>query len=503
MKENQGMPSKYRLSKYYIWITTSSLIISSLYYIYKFKKYFDPNHLFEFSLLSLLVFFLSITLMLLLLFKVDLKNRTTYLIIFFIIGSSIMISYDFIVPSIEKDCRGTDCEGSLMVTERLRTMGSARFLEHYSKPTLYQIATSPERLERLSGYDKMLKLGYMDLLVDIENYPPDILLSEDTTESRLINYKISKHSPMFFYVIAVWQSLIGGGYFSYIVLSNMIALLYLLSLYALLGLFFTKEEYRSKVLILFLVMLLPIFLELSGFLSNDLIIGIFISWMVFFLIKNNKENINRNDLLIGLLYSAAVLFKFTTLTLFLGIAIYYIVYVGLYKAVPKLIVVLLCAAVMPLLLYGVFGYDMLLNIITGTIETSLDFTAREGSILRKVLWYGVHEAYVFGIPFVILLFTHLLKVKRYITRNEVLISYLGIAFICLVALVLWHAYWGRLVVGFLPFMIPLFVHIYKNCAEQKKMILSTYVLLFVNSLLIIVNNLIIVMIFNPYHAVNY
>ncbi len=502
MKQNQGLPSKYRLSKYYIWVTAGSLIILSVYYIYKFNKYYDPNHIFEFNLLSLSIFFLSIVLMLLLLFKVNFKNKIAYLFLFFIIVSSTLISYDFIIPIIGSDCRGTDCKGSIMVAKRVREMGFLSFLENYNKPTLYQIKNSPTRHEKFLKYDNILNLGYKDLLIEIENESPDIVLSENTERSWLINYKISKHSPMFFFMIAFWQMFFNDSYVLYIILSNCAALLFLVSLYAFLGLFFTKEEYKSKLLILFLVMLLPIFLLLSGSLTNDLIIGVFITWLVFFLIKNNKENINRYDVLAGVMCSAAVLFKFTTLTLFLAIFFYYAIKFRLNKAIPKLIVVMLCFAVFPLLLYGIFDYDMILNIITGTIETSLDFTAREGSFISKILWYGIHEAYVFGIPFILLLLAHIFKIRQYLTRNEVLLSYLNIAFVCLVSISLWHAYWGRLLVGFLPFMIPPLVYIYKNCSEQKKMILSTYVLLFANNILILINDLIIAMIFNPYYGVN-
>ncbi len=495
MEENQSISSKYRLSKYYIWVTAGSLIILSLYYIYKFNKYYDPNHVFEFNLLSLIIFFLSIILMLLLLFKVNLKNKIAYLFLFFIIGSSTIISYDFIIPVIGSDCRGTDCKGSIVVAKRFREMGLASFLENYNKPTLYQIKNSPTRHEKLLKYDNILKLGYKNLLIDIENESPDIVLSENTERSRLINFKISKHSPIFFFMIAFWQMFFNDSYVLYIIFSNCVALLFLVSLYAFLGLFFTKEEYKSKLLILFLVMLLPIFLKLSGYLTNDLIIGVFITWLVFFLIKNNKENINRYDFLVGLMYSAAVLFKFTTLPLFLAIVIYYIVNFRPYKAISKLIIVMLCGSVFPLLLYIIFDYDMILNIITGTIETSIAVTAIEGSIINTILWYGIHETYIFGIPFILLLVTHLFKVRQYLTRNELLTSYLNFAFVCMAGVLFLYSYWSRLSVGYLPLMIPLLVYIYNNCYEKKEMILTTCVFLSINNLLVIIHDFIIDMAF--------
>lgn len=497
MEETQSVPGKYVLSKYYVWGTIGSLIALSIYYIYKFNKYYDPNHVFDFNILSAVCFFLSIILILLLLYKFNLKSKALYLFLFFLIGSATIISYYFIKP-----VKCSDCEGNIIVAERLRETGPANFFKNFHKPTLYTINNSPIKRARFLGYDNLLRLNYKEQLAGIEKESPDVTLSNHK-RLGVINFRISKHSPLWFCTIGLWQSFFGDSNFSHVMLANLMTVMYLASLYVLLGIFLKEDEYREKLLILLLVMLLPIFLTISGLITNDMVVGIFVLWTIFFLMKEKNENISCNDFLAGVIYSLAVLFKFTMLPLFLAVILFYVINYKFNNALPKIIVFCISFTLFPLLLNVIFGYDMILNIITAATEEYVIIAARKRSVISKIiLWYGMHESYMFGVPLILLILTHMLKVRQYLARNEVLTSYVYIVFLIMIGVLFRYSYWSRILVGYLPLMVPLLVSIYNNCHEKKRMILTTCLFLSINNFLVLINDLIIAMILHPSYAAN-
>jgi hypothetical protein len=376
-----------------------------------------------------------------------------------------------------------------LVAKRLREQGIVDFLKNYHKPSLYKIKKSPQMYERFLQYDNKLKLNYKRLLKNIEDEKPDIILSDNRKGAEQINWRIGKHSPLWFCIIAFWETFSGDSYLSKIVMpANMIALLYLASLYIFLGLFFKQDEFRSKLLIIFTVLLLPAFLRQVPETTNDLILGTFVTWVLFFLLKNDNEKINNNDLLVGFFYSVAVLIKFTSLTLMLPITLYYLIEFK-FKAIPKLFVAFLFFSVFPILLYTVFEYDMILNVITGSTEEYTLKAMKSGSIfnLGTFVWYILYDQYNFGIPFVILLITHISKVRQYLSCNEVLKSYMFISFFFMLCFFFWGSGVARHWIGFIPLTIPLLVYAYNNSEEKSKMLLSTSIFLLVNNLLILVH----------------
>jgi hypothetical protein len=362
-----------------------------------------------------------------------------------------------------------------MVGKRIREIGVVSFLQNYHKPTLYNIKQNTQAYEKFLQYENKLKLNYKKLFNNIENKP-----------QNKIAVRISRHPPLWFCTIGLWQTFFGDSYFSHRILEKLVAIFYLVSLYVFLGLFFKQEEYRSKLLILFIVLLVPTFLIQAIRPKTDLVLGAFVTWIMFFLLKNNKNNINHNDLFVGFFYSTAALFKLTSLTLLLPISLYYLISFK-HKAIPKLFVVLLSFSVFPLLLYAIFEYDMILNILTGRVYHSIIIAKRSISATDYIVRTLLYGQYYLGIPFVILLITHISKVRRYLARKEVLTSYLFIVFFYMLFFILWGANVPRHLAGYLPLTIPLLVHVYNNCYEKNKMLLSTIIFLLISNLLILIN----------------
>jgi hypothetical protein len=393
-----------------------------------------------------------------------------------------MLSYDFIHPAV---C--LDCQAEVLVGQRLREQGISKFLRNYHKPALYKIKKSPQMYEKFLHYDNQFKLNYKKRFNNIENETPDIILSDNSDETRGINFRIGKHSPLWFYFYAMWNTFSGESYFSQIIIpANIISILYLVSLYVLLSLFFKRDEYRSKMSIILLILLLPAFLKQTSMTTNDFGLGIIVAWVTFFLLKNDNEKINCNDLMVGLFYSTAVLIKFTSLTLLLPITLFYLIKFKL-NAIPKLLIIFLCFIVIPVLLYGIFGYDMILNILTGSAE---EFTLRAnvgGSLFQRIIWHIVYEQFNFGIPFVLIYFTHIFKIRNFVTRDEALTSYIFIVFFFLLIFLLMASGLSRHWLGFIPLTIPALVYIYKNCEEKNKMILLTSIFLIINNVQVLLH----------------
>jgi len=481
--EMSGDRTKYRLNNSYIYGTIILLMILAVYYYHRFLKYYDRDFIIEFNLSALMIFMVSGLMMVFALHALK-RGKVILLSSFSVLALIIILSHDFIVPYV---C--SDCKMNILVGKRFQEQGLAQFLRNYHKPTLYKIRRSPVLYEKFLLYDDILGLNYRRLMENIEDEPSNIILSEDTQESRSINWRIGKHSPLWFILIGLIEPFTGRGYFHKIIIpANLVAILYLLSLYLFLGLFYKGDEYREKLSILSFTLLMPSFLTTASQITNDLALGFLLTWVFYFLLKNNRAKVHIYDAITGLLYSLAVLCKFTSLTMIPLITILYMVRFRA-RAIPKLGVVFLCFGTLPVILYIGFGYDMILNVITGSVEEYTLKAIKAGTILnpRTFAWYILYELYHFGIPIVALLFTHIHKIKYYVTHQEWLISYIFIAFFWVLPLLLWGSGVSRHLLGFLPLMMPLLAHIYKNCDNKERMLLSTVIFLLVNNLLVLIH----------------
>jgi hypothetical protein len=452
------------------------------YYYHRFLKYYDKDFTPEFNLSALVIFVISGVAMIFVLRIFKAQTKILPLSSFFIL--TIILSHDFIVPYV---C--ADCKMNILVGERFREQGLAQFLRNYHKPTLYKIKKSPILHEKFLLYDDILGFNYKKLMEDIEDEPPDIILSEDTKESRSINWRIGKHSPFWFIVIGLIEPFTGDDYFSKIIIpANLVAILYLISLYLFLGLFYKRDEYKDRISILSLILLMPSFLTNASQITNDLALGFFLTWVFYLLFKNNEARIHIYDAATGLLYSLAVLCKFTSLTMIPIIVVLYLIRFKS-RAITKLGLFFLCFCSLPALLYKEFGYNIILNVITGSVEEYTLKAIKAGTIFnpRTFGWYILYEQYHFGIPLVTLLLTHMHKIRYYVTRQEILISYMFIASFWILPLFLWGSGVSRHLLGFLPLMIPLLAHIYRNCREKDRMLISTVIFLLLNNLLVLIH----------------
>ncbi|MEM3000926.1 MAG: glycosyltransferase family 39 protein [Candidatus Nitrosocaldus sp.] len=378
---------------------------------------------------------------------------------------------------------------NILVGRRLKEQGFVNFLKNYHKPTLYKFKKRPELYQKLINYDNKFHLGYKKRLDIIEKEPPDVTLSDNREGTEAINWRIGKHSPFWFGIIWFIDSITGENYFFKVVIpANIIAILYLVSVYRFVGLFYRDDEYKDKLFIPFIFLLSPAFLTQASQTTNDLALGILVIWLFLLLLKNNEHRITYKDLLSGFLYSIAVLCKFTSLALIPIIVLFYLIRFKRY-GISKLLIFFLCFSILPLLLYITFNYDIILNILTGSIE---EFTLKSRvikgkSIIETFLWYVFLEIYNFGIPIVLLLILHILRIRKYITQNEMLTT-------CLLAgyfLVLPYFFWGggvsRHWLGFAPLIVSALTYIYKNSVVKNKVFLSTIILLLINNLLYLIH----------------
>ncbi len=285
--------STYKLSKLYIYSTSISLIILFGYYSHRFLKYYDKDIANHFSYISLIIFSTSIILLMLLFIKFQIKNKIIFLLLFFVLTSSTILSYDFINPTV---C--TDCESFVMVGKRYREQGLFSFLKNYHKPPLYRFKESPQLYNKFLQYSNKLGLNYKPLFNNIENEPPDITLSDNRKKAGIINFSINYYSPLWFLFIGLWDTFSVEGYFPQIIIpANLIGITFLVSLYFFLGIFYKKEEYRNKLFILFVVLLLPTFFQQVVQNKTVLFLGITVTWLLFFLLKNTENEFNYKDML--------------------------------------------------------------------------------------------------------------------------------------------------------------------------------------------------------------
>ncbi len=189
----------------------------------------------------------------------------------------------------------------------------------------------------------------------------------------------------------------------------------------------------------------------------------------------------------------------------LPIALFYLIRFKT-EAILKILVFLLCFSVFPALLYFIFGYDIILNIIIGHIG-ALNLNIMSDHVSADSIVAGafliLHDPFVFGIPFIFLLVTHMVKVNNYLTRNEKLTSYIFIAYFIMLFFIFWRSWIARHWLGFIPLLIPLLVYTYNHCDEKNKMILSTGIFLLINNLLILVHDGIIMAGFYDHVKVRY
>ena len=448
---------KFKLSRLFLPSALFSQVLLLLYYCFKFYKAFRQGRLdfaYGFDFASLAVFIIAVILVLLLLYRLRSGSRGVLVTLFFILSAVVMLSYDFSLPSIWPDALE-----DIKVGRSARDQGCSDFLRDYHTQSLMRIKQDPLSRRMFMEYAGKLRLDYEPLLDDLEFDE-----SEEIARTRAF-----LHPPLWFCVLGIWQTHFGDSHLSHRVLEKIVAILYLLSLYVLLGVFLKGADLKKRLSLLFLFVLLPVFMNSAVSPKNDLILGIFVTWTLYFLFKNKSQSICIHDVMVGVAYSLAALSKLTSLTMIVPILIYYLVEFR-HRSILKLIVMLLCFAALPLVLHMAYGYDMILNIITGRVsqvETKLGITFAQN--IGIIVLYG---QYSIGIPFVLLLLTHMGKVKSFLTRDAAVIAYSFLAFFYMYFVILYGSHVYKNLGAYLPLTVPILVHIYLNTDEKRKMTLS-------------------------------
>ena len=475
---------KHQLSRLYIYISTASIIVLSLYCWYKYNNHYIPNSGGNFSFVSLTIFLVLSVLILIFVTTFKTKNKKTFLSIYFILAASLIFSYNFIHPVIK-----ADNNHNLLVAERLQEQGIVDFLKNYHKPNLYKIKKSPQLHDKFLKNTSKLPFNYNEYLTDIEKEPQNIILSDGSRDSKAIKIMTGNYSPLWFALVRLFEVFSGDSYFSNVIIpANITALFFLVSLYFFLGLFYKNDEHRNKLMILSIILFLPIFLIQAGQITNVMFLGIIVQWIIFFMLKNTDARINHKDLLTGFLYSIAVLTKFTSLTLLLPITLYYLIRFKT-GAILKFTVFLISFSALPAFLYLTFNYDMILNILIGsTAEFAIAEKRISNAGIKGSLWILFYQPFYFGLPFIFLLITHLNKIKKHLTRPDVLISYSFILYFVVLFFMLWRSWISRHWFGFIALAMPILFYIYNYCGQKKKLLLSTAIFLLVSNLLLLIHD---------------
>ncbi|MBI4843120.1 MAG: hypothetical protein HY809_02195 [Nitrospirae bacterium] len=468
-----NMPS-HKTDKLYLPVSIILLLLSAIYLSCKFFKRYEPDFIYGLDFLALTVFSISTGLLILLFYKFDKNRKRLFILIFVILFTVTAFSYYFTLPE-----KCIDCAGDITVGALARKTGMMNFIKDYNKPALYQIKHDSNRYRRFLKYDDLLKLHYKE---DIDKIPDDA--SGDERFSNMAVFRTSKHSPFWFCIIGFWQALFGEAYLSHVILGFLTAVLYLFSLYIFLGLFYGNDNFKDKLSIIFLYLLLPAFLIQATRPKNDLLVGIFITWTLYFLFKNKKEGINMYDITAGACLSFAVISKFTSLTIFLPVIMFYLMTFR-YKAIPKLTVLLSTFLVIPLSLYYLFEYDMLLNIISGSVEQTI--YNYQNVFIEMFVRRFLFEQYYLGIPFLVLTFIFLIKYRTAFFHSEISIPYLFVSFFYGYFFILWGSEVARHLTGYLPLSVPMTAVIYNHCKEKEKLILTAGILLLINNYLILLD----------------
>lgn len=465
---------KHKLDKSYIYASIFLLLLSSIYLPLKLLKHYNYNFTLDFNFYSLIIFSLSIYFLIAIFNKIKINSKPIFLSLFIFLFTLTAFSYYFTLP---EECH--DCKGDIFVGTLAKDMGLIDFIKEYDSPMLYSIKKDSYKSQRLLKYDKLLGLNYKE---KVDNFKNDV--PSDARYSVTALFRTTKHSPLLFCIIGAWQFFFGDEYSSHIMLAFTIAISYLFSMYILLGLFYNKDKFKDKLSVLFILILSPAFLIQATRPKNDLLVGIFVTWTLFFLLKNKHKTINIFDFITGLFLSISVLAKFSALALFLPITLYYLISFR-FMAIPKLIILLACSLIIPLTLYTVFRYDMLLNIISGSLEQTI--YNYQNVFIEMFVRRFLFEQYILGIPLLVMLFVYMFQYKSFFFRRELLLAFTFTIFFFSFFITLWGSEVARHLTGYIPFIIPMVVIIYDSCSEKKKIILASGLLLLINNYLILIN----------------
>ncbi len=393
---------------------------------------------------------------------------TIFMPIIFILG--ILFSFDCILPEIWNDARG-----DIITSTKVTDYGIRTFMDEYHTQSLDTINKDSLKSNRYFSYSHSLPLfsSYYQRKL-IENKGDFISIDYNRTEH---------HPPIWFIITGLWQKSVGSSLISLKILMKIIALVYLLSLFVLLKSY--NKDRGLIISIISLVAMTPMFLYSTEIPKNDLLLGIAITWLIYFLHRNTKNDRKIIDFLAGFTFSLVILSKFTGILLIIPIIAYYIMEFKQHFF-KKFLLFGISGLILPLLLYWIYDYDILLNIITGRSHQDADVVKAWGSkiwYIKNTLLYGLYKV---GIPIVLLLLSGLFS-----SFNNLKIfskeSILFCGFYFMIFLLLWGSAVDRHQIGFVALYAPFLLLFVSNFKNKAFYVTSSLSLLFMYNIIFIFN----------------
>jgi len=454
----------------YIVITSLLSLLLAVYYGYELIMNQEAMvNSIGINLVGAVVFLITAILILILIFTEIVKKKVV--VIYFSLTVIVLFSYDYILPN-----EWSDSVGNRRVAIAYNEIGVQKFVKNYHYLGISFLRSDSTYNESLNEF--------------LENYSPLLPIKTPSTptdlelESVRLS-RIAKHPPTWFIIMGSWQKIFGGSDFSFKLLIKIITLLYYLSAFIVLKSLYEKANNKQILQILTVFAFLPTFLMQSLVPKTDILLGLISIWILYFLMKNRSSKININDLIVGLVFSAAILTKFTSIIIVIPIIVFYLIKYS-YKSVPKLCVAGISTLIIPLILYLIFDYNVLLNILTGKAEQTIKVDERVPSAIGYIIDIVLYGQFRVGIPYVILMLVFIFK-RQVISEKNYSIALMFLAFVFSVFFILWGSNIPRHIIGFIPFTLLLLVYIHRNFQDSRKLFLYTNILLLINIVLSIIN----------------
>jgi len=443
-------------NKYFVTVNIVIFLIFSSYLFIKVKNtYWGIEYTHQLDFFFFAIFLLIAVLNIFVISRI-INNYKIHFLVYFILCFLILISYDKILP--EMWC---DAYGDVQTAGKLSKYGSSIFLEEYHNQTLHELESVPYTKRKLQKYYSVIPFR------DYKEISNSILAKQ---YHPWPHNRTPHHPPLWFLVLGYWQNIFGDSDTSYKILIKIIVLIYFVSLFLLLR--SLSIDLKLALFALTVILLTPAILIASEFPKNDLLLGIGTNFLVLIIIKNQSEQINYWDMLTGLLLTLIICTKLTGLIIILPLVIYYLVKYKLGSS-TKLLIVISIPVLLFTMVYIVYDYDVLLNIITGrAFQDSEIMKFYISNIIINRILYGQFRL---GIPLIMLLLFALYYVLRsYFDGNKKVVGELiFIIFYFSIFFVLWGSAISRHQIGFVAFYIPALVYCINRDVIARRILLHS------------------------------
>ena len=400
-------------------------------------------------------------------------------ILAFVLILSSIFFYDLILPE-----EWLDAKGDVLTSEKVIKVGAPTYLREYHIQSLQEISNNENTLKSFHDYNK---------LIPFVNYD-QILEKALNQECFKVEYNRSMHHPpTWFIVLGYWQQWFGNSALSFKVLSKLVALIFLLLIYFFV-VRFLKLDRNISLLLVTMISLTPRFLIECETPKSDLFFGVFVILLMIQLFRLNKTSKTRlkfefQDINIGIFLAMAILVKFTGLLLVLPVIAIYLINYKI-AGILRLIVVFLGFLILPVLLYFIFDYDIILNIVTG--RSKQDFYIYNQALNLPLFGFFVNGIlygfYYVGIPIIIFVALRTgINIKEFI-KSERINEFVYLLFYFSIFFLLWRSQVSRHQISFFIFLVPIFATLLSDYKGWRRIINMMLIFLFAFDILFLINS---------------